>query len=75
MSDFVGRVSHPSDVFFNVINELLIFFYGVGIVKPKIAPSIGDFCLHEVKSHSLAMPNMKVSIWFWGESGENALSK
>ena len=75
MSDFVGRVSHPSDVFFNVINELLIFFYGVGIIKPKIAPSIGDFCLHEVKSHSLAMPNMKVSIWFWRESGENALSK
>lgn len=68
-------VAHPLDVFFNVFNELLVFFGGVGIVKSQIALSVIDFGLHEVESHRLAMAYVEVSVGFGREPGQNDISE
>lgn len=71
MSNFPWFVTHKTNVFFDVLNVLNILFQGVGIVKSEVAFTTRHFSLHKVESHSFTVTNMKVSVWFWRESGQN----
>jgi len=39
-SGFPGLVAEPVDDVFDVINELVVFFAGVGVIKSQVAVSI-----------------------------------
>ena len=73
MRDLPRLITHPIDILFNVIDILLVLFYGIGVIKSQIAFSTWDFCLHKVESHSFTVTNMKISIRLWRESSQNTI--
>ena len=75
MSNLPWLIPHPSDILSNIINEFLILFYWISIVESEIATSSCHFRLHEIESHSLAMPDMQVSVRFRWKSSQNSFTK
>lgn len=75
MCDFPRLIPHPSNIFFDVINILLIFFDRVGIIEPQITVATWNLGLHEIESHGFAMANVEIPVRLGRESSQNALSE
>lgn len=71
MSYFPRIVAHPTDILFNVINELLVLFDWVCVIKSQIAMTTWHLCLHEIESHSFTMTNVEISVWLRREPSQN----
>ena len=76
MSNFPRLIPHISDILLDIFDVLDVFLSGVGIIKSQIAfSSFIYFSLHKIKTHSLAVTNMKISIGLRRESGQNYITK
>lgn len=75
MGNFPRWISHPSDIFLYIINILLILFDRISVIESQITIATWNLCLHEIKSHSLTMTNMQISVGFWWESSQDTLSE
>lgn len=69
--DFPWFISHPVYIFFHIVNKLLIFLYWVCIIKSKITLSFGYSSLHKIKSHSLTVTNVEITIWLRRKTGKD----
>jgi hypothetical protein len=65
---FERFVAKPFNAIADVINKFLVLFDGVGIIVSKIGKTTIFLSKSEVKSHSLGVTNMKITIWFRWES-------
>jgi hypothetical protein len=73
--NFPWFITHKSYILFDVVNELLVFFQGIGVIESEVALAVGYFSLHEIESHGFAMSDMKISIRLRWESSENLSAK
>ena len=64
-------ITHPLNILQNFINIFLILFSRISIIISKISISIIISSQFKVKSNSLTMSNMKITIRFRWESGNN----
>lgn len=68
VSDFERSVAEPLDIFDNVLDVLLTFLFGVGVVEAEVAVALVLLGNHETETHGLCMSNVDVTIRFRGET-------
>ena len=72
IEETIGPVkAQPMNIFLNGVNELYVFFRGVGVVHAKIAQTAKLFGSAEVNAKCLAVTNMQIAVGFRRETGVN----
>jgi hypothetical protein len=56
--NFIGRVAHPLDVSFYLLNKLRGFLFRVGVIVPQVALSIEPFSRLKIHSNRLDVTDM-----------------
>ena len=75
MCNFPRLITHKANVLFDVLNVFDILLRWIGIIEPQVAFALADLSLHEIKSHSFAVTNVKISVGLRWESRQDNVTK
>ena len=75
MCDLPWLIPHKIYILFDVFNVFDVFLGWIGVIETQVTVTLTCLRLHEVKTHRLAMPNVKVSVGLRRETGEHHISK